>query len=51
VFVTSSIREVLPIVAVDGRAIANGTVGPLTRALHADLRAQAGVAHLPMPWE
>jgi branched-chain amino acid aminotransferase len=51
VFVTSSIREVMPIVAVDGRAVGSGNVGPITRALHADLRARAGVADLPMPWE
>ena len=51
VFVTSSIREVLPVVTVDGRTIAAGAPGPITRQLHCDLRARAGVPDLPMPWD
>ena len=51
VFITSSIREVLPVVAVDGRTIAAGAPGPITRQLHCDLRARAGVPDLPMPWD
>jgi branched-chain amino acid aminotransferase len=33
VFITSSIREVVPVVEVDGRPVGDGTPGPLTRAL------------------
>ena len=51
VFVTSSIREILPVVAVDGRAIGSGTPGPTTRALHRQFRQRVGMGHLPMPWE
>ena len=50
VFVTSSIREVLPVVRVDGRTIASGP-GPITRALHRAFRVAAGVGDRPMPWE
>jgi branched-chain amino acid aminotransferase len=38
VFITSSIREVVPVVRVDGRPIAGGAVGPMTRRLHAAFR-------------
>ncbi len=51
VFITSSIREVLPVVAVDGRTIGNGEPGPISRLLHRDLRVRAGVGDLPMPWD
>ncbi|MBC7174458.1 MAG: aminotransferase class IV [Polyangiaceae bacterium] len=47
VFLTSSIREVAPVVRVDGRPIGDGRPGPITRALHAafleDLRASLGI--------
>jgi branched-chain amino acid aminotransferase len=33
-FITSSIREVMPVVSVDGRAIGSGKPGPLTKRLH-----------------
>jgi branched-chain amino acid aminotransferase len=39
VFITSTLREVLPIVNVDGRAIGAGLAGPVTQALTAALRA------------
>jgi branched-subunit amino acid aminotransferase/4-amino-4-deoxychorismate lyase len=39
VFVTSSLREVVPVVRVDSRSIGNGTPGPVTQKLHAALRA------------
>lgn len=35
VFITSSLREVLPVVRVDGAVIGAGRPGPITRALHA----------------
>ncbi len=41
-FITSSIREVMPVVAADGRTIGAGTPGPITKRLHAGyLRAVA----------
>lgn len=43
VFLTSTIREVLPVVRVDGAAIGLGTPGPRTRSLHAAFRARAGI--------
>lgn len=33
-FITSSIREVMPVVSAEGRAIGPGTPGPLTKRLH-----------------
>lgn len=39
-FITSSIREVMPVVSADGRSIGSGTPGPITKRLHeAYLRA------------
>ena len=41
-FITSSIREVMPVVSADGRTIGTGVPGPVTRRLHAAyLRAVA----------
>ena len=42
VFLTSSVREVAPVVAVDGRAVGGGTPGPAAAALQRRLRAAAG---------
>jgi branched-chain amino acid aminotransferase len=50
-FVTSSIREVLPVVAVDGRPVGAGLPGLMTRALHRRFREQVGMSGRPMPWE
>jgi branched-chain amino acid aminotransferase len=44
VFITSSIRELLPVVRVDGRPIGAGTPGPVARALHAQFRRALGLA-------
>ncbi len=33
IFLTSVSREVLPVVRVDGRAVGDGRVGPLTRRI------------------
>ncbi len=49
VFVTSSIRELLPVARIDGVAVGDGRF-ELTRALHRDLRVRACAAG-PMPWE
>ena len=51
VFISSSLREVLPVVRVDDRAVAGGRPGPVTRALHAAFRVRAGLGAEPMPWE
>jgi len=42
VFLTSSVREVAPVVAVDGRAVGGGSPGPAAGALQRRLRAAAG---------
>jgi len=51
VFISSSIREVLPVVRVDRSQIADGRPGPTTRALHAAFRKRIGLGGNPMPWE
>ena len=45
-FVTSSIRELVPIVSIDGLPVGNGTPGPITRDL---LRAYRDHASQPFP--
>jgi len=42
-FLTSSIREVMPIVSVDGQPIGDGKPGPVTRALHREFRKRMGL--------
>ena len=39
VFVVSSVREVLPVITVDGQALGNGSPGPLTRRIQAEYQA------------
>lgn len=51
VFITSSIRELLPVVRVDDRTIGSGAPGPVARALHRRFRESAGMGNHPMPWE
>lgn len=43
-FLSSSLREIMPIVRVDGKAVGAGVPGPKTRALHAAFRIRAGAA-------
>ncbi len=50
VFVTSSIREVLPGVVVDGHRIGKGVPGTVTRLLHTAFRRRVGIT-AKMPWE
>jgi branched-subunit amino acid aminotransferase/4-amino-4-deoxychorismate lyase len=50
VFLTSSVREIAPVVAIDGTAIGNGAPGTTTRLLHRAFRVRAG-ARGPCPWE
>ena len=49
VFVCSSIRELVPVVAVDGLTIASGAPGPVTRRLHSAFRRAVGAPE-PDPW-
>lgn len=41
VFITSTSREILPVVSIDGRPIGSGEVGPMTTMLHESFRAKA----------
>ncbi|MFO0761530.1 MAG: aminotransferase class IV, partial [Byssovorax sp.] len=50
-FLSSSLREVLPIVAIDDQVVGSGAPGPITRRLHAAFRRRVGVGAEPMPWE
>ena len=43
VFITSSVREIVPVVRVDDVTIAGGQPGPITQRLHAAYRAQTAV--------
>lgn len=49
-FLTSSLREIVPVVRVDERAIGDGRPGPVTRRIHAAFREIAGVRDAPLPW-
>jgi branched-chain amino acid aminotransferase len=51
VFITSSIRELLPVVRVDGRPVGAGAPGAVVRALHRRFRREVGIGDRPMPWE
>lgn len=51
VFLTSSVRELVPVVQVDDHVVGNGVPGPITRALHRAYRAATPLAEAPMPWE
>jgi branched-chain amino acid aminotransferase len=48
VFITSSVREVLPVASIDREPVGQGSF-VVARMLHADLRAQKGVTD-PLPW-
>jgi branched-chain amino acid aminotransferase len=51
VFITSSLREIIPVVRVDDVVVGGGRPGRVTRALHAAFRARVGLGGAPMPWE
>lgn len=51
VFLTSSVREIVPVVAVDDHEVGTGAPGPATRAIHRAYRAETPLAGAPMPWE
>jgi branched-subunit amino acid aminotransferase/4-amino-4-deoxychorismate lyase len=44
VFTSSSVREVMPVVRLDGAAVGDGTPGPLAARMQAALRRAAGVS-------
>jgi branched-chain amino acid aminotransferase len=46
-FLTSTVREVLPVVRVGERPVGGGAPGPVTRRLHEAFRARAGGGHKP----
>jgi branched-chain amino acid aminotransferase len=49
-FLTSSVRELVPIVTIDGTPLGGGSPGPVTRKLHRAFREHVGLRHR-MPWE
>ncbi|MDB4928054.1 MAG: Branched-chain amino acid aminotransferase [Myxococcaceae bacterium] len=51
IFLTSSVRELVPVVQVDEHEVGDGAPGPLTRRLHAAYRARTPLAGLALPWE
>jgi branched-chain amino acid aminotransferase len=46
-FLTSTVREILPLVRVGSRPVGAGAPGPLTARLHASFRYRAGGGHKP----
>lgn len=50
-FLTSTLRELVPVIRVDDLTIGPGTPGPITRRLHAAFRRNAGIGDEPLPWE
>lgn len=50
VFITSSIREIVPVIQVDARTIGSGSPGQVTRTLHAAFRHKVGLGAESMPW-
>jgi branched-chain amino acid aminotransferase len=50
-FLTSSLREVLPLVQIDAHPIGDAQPGRMTRAIHVAFRHRAGVGAEPMPWD
>jgi branched-chain amino acid aminotransferase len=51
VFITSSIRELVPVVRIDDRTIGAGAPGLVARALHRRFRDSVGMAGRPMPYD
>ena len=51
VFITSTVREIIPVVQVDARIIGSGAPGRVTRTIHAAFRQKVGLGAEPMPWE
>jgi branched-chain amino acid aminotransferase len=51
VFLSSSLREILPVVRVDGVEVGNAKPGPRTRELHTAFRRAVGLENVAAPWE
>jgi branched-chain amino acid aminotransferase len=51
VFLSSSIREILPVVRIDGTQVGQAKPGPTTRALHAAFRQAVGLGNGAAPWD
>jgi branched-chain amino acid aminotransferase len=51
VFLSSSIREILPVVRVDGTEVGHAKPGPQTQALHRAFRQAVGLGNVAAPWE
>lgn len=49
-FLTSTLREIVPVTRVDDVVIGDGAPGPITRRLHAAFREAAGIGEQPLPW-
>ncbi|MBK8251534.1 MAG: aminotransferase class IV [Polyangiaceae bacterium] len=49
-FLTSTMREIAPVVRVDGAVVGNGAPGPITRLLHAEFRKGVGLDSNAPPW-
>ena len=50
VFISSTVREVLPVVRIEARRVAGGEPGEVTRSIHRAFRGQHGLPS-EMPWE
>lgn len=51
VFLSSSLREILPVVRVNDAVVGHGKPGPQTRALHLAFRNAVGLGQARAPWE
>ena len=51
VFLTSSVRELVPVVQVDAHDVGAAVPGPITRRLHAAYRDRTPLAGAARPWE
>ena len=50
-FLTSSLRELLPLVQIDAHPLGDARPGPITRAIHSAFRRRVGLGAEPMPWQ
>lgn len=50
VFITSSLREVVPVVRVDDHEVGANMPGAVTRRIHTAFRSRTPARSLPMPW-
>lgn len=50
VFITSSLRELVPVIRIDDHAIRDGKPGPIVRRIHAAFRFGTPARGLPLPW-